>query len=218
MSSLLTSLLFVAALLSARPAGLCHRRNGFERVSFSRAIGVGTPLTHSTSNGSCFVHWTPPYRRLSIHDIAVYHAEVTPTPSNGPLTFLREQTRQVKRWRENWDEFAWPLFSKLGRLRPGSGGSNSASRSGDGSSSGGGCGCGAGGGAGAGSGVDGGRGRLAGGIFSEAGGWSASVLAESVVVPAVVLLILLVSVPWLSHALESWAVEWSAVVDRWRRR
>lgn len=43
-------------------------------------------------------------------------------------------------------------------------------------------------------------------------------LAESVLVPAAVLLILLVSVPWLSHALESWTVEWAAVADRWRRR
>eukprot|EP00903_Cladosiphon_okamuranus_P012222 g11462.t1 len=132
------------------------------------------------------------------------------------LDGYRSNVQEVKRWRENWDEFAWPLFSKLGRLRWGSGGSNSVSRSGN-NSSGGSCGCGAGGGSGVGNG-GGGRGWLAGGIFMEAGGWSASVLAESVVVPAVVLLIVLVSVPWLSHALESWAVEWSAVADRWWRR
>lgn len=50
-------------------------------------------------------------------------------------------------------------------------------------------------------------------MFSEGLG----VLAESVVVSAVLLLILLVSVPWLSHSLESWAFEGVAVADRWRR-
>lgn len=145
----------------------------------------------------------------AMHEDGCLRAEVTLRSTLPPCA--NKHHFKVKRWKENWDEFAWPLFSTLGRVRLGPGGSNS------GGSSGGGCGCGAGASAGGGGG-DRGCGWRAGGIFSGAGGWSVVVLAESVVVPAVVLLILLVSVPWLSDALEGWAVEWAAMTDRWRRR
>lgn len=130
-----------------------------------------------------------------------------------PTSMDHTNLPKVKRWRENWDEYAWPLFSKLGRRRIAFGGGGNGGNGG--SRSGGGCG---GGGAGAGVGGGGGRGRNGGGVFAVAGEWSARVLAESVVVPAVVLLILLVSVPWLSSSLESWAVDSAAVVDRLRRQ
>ncbi|CBJ28840.1 Chitobiosyldiphosphodolichol beta-mannosyltransferase, family GT33 [Ectocarpus siliculosus] len=108
------------------------------------------------------------------------------------LDGYRSNVKEVQRWRENWDEYAWPIFSKIGRLRAGPTNTRGT----------------------------GARGSPRGGFFSNArgGGWSTGGLAESVVVPATMLLVLLVSVPWLSHSLESWAADGAAAADRWRRQ
>ena len=102
---------------------------------------------------------------------------------------------QVTRWRENWDEFAWPLFSKLGRLPPASKGA----KGGEGSRRRGG----------------GGGGGGSGGVWEA--GWSTAAGVGAVVVPAMALVILLVVVPSLPSRLEGWAVGAVAnVADRWR--
>lgn len=109
------------------------------------------------------------------------------------LTCISAQHGQkVQRWRENWNEYAWPIFSKIGRLRAGP----TTTR------------------------VAGARGSPRGGFFSSArgGGWSTRGQPESVAIPALLVFLLLASVPWLSHMLESWAADGAAAADRWRRQ